>query len=156
MKYSDFYEARSIITQILQQDLLGPVKEDEIICGERPLEYYILGKLYPRNCGVRLEDRSPSEDVGEMDAESTISLANSFNPSSFGLSFSVNTGVDSFSVHVEAAKYILITAEEAAEKLDRAPSEMDTKIKYWKRAPLDFTDIEIRMSDLSDGKLQFE
>lgn len=28
--YSKFYDARNVITDILQQDLVGPVKDDEI------------------------------------------------------------------------------------------------------------------------------
>ena len=46
--YSKFYEARKIITDILRDDLIGPVKKDEIL-PELPTQYYIMGKLYPQN-----------------------------------------------------------------------------------------------------------
>ena len=45
--YSKFYEARSIITKILKDDLIGPVSGNEILT-ELPTQYYIMGKLYPQ------------------------------------------------------------------------------------------------------------
>ena len=43
MDYTKYYEARGKIVEIMGRDLLGPVSKDEIIFGDRPLEYYILG-----------------------------------------------------------------------------------------------------------------
>lgn len=37
--YSKFYDARNVITDILQQDLVGPVKNDEIL-SELPTQYF--------------------------------------------------------------------------------------------------------------------
>ena len=48
MDYSRYYEARELLEKIITKDLLGPVTENEILCDERPLDYYILGKLYPQ------------------------------------------------------------------------------------------------------------
>ena len=45
MGFTEYYDARNIITEIISKDLLGPVEENEVICGDRPLDYYILGKL---------------------------------------------------------------------------------------------------------------
>ena len=47
-RYSEFYEAREKILEIVAEDLLGPVTEDEVI-NEPPTSYYIMGKLYPRS-----------------------------------------------------------------------------------------------------------
>ena len=52
MDYRDYYEARDIVTEILKKDFLGPLSDDEIICDERPLDYYIVGKLYPQSSGA--------------------------------------------------------------------------------------------------------
>ena len=46
--YSKYYEARGIVTNILQKDFVGPVTEDEIL-PELPTQYYIMGKLYPQS-----------------------------------------------------------------------------------------------------------
>mgnify|MGYP007017361002 CR=1 FL=1 len=45
--YKEFYEARKEIIDIVKKDLIGPVYEDEILV-ERPTQYYVMGKLYPR------------------------------------------------------------------------------------------------------------
>lgn len=44
--YSKFYEARKVITKILRKDMIGPVDKDEVL-SEVPVQYYIMGKLYP-------------------------------------------------------------------------------------------------------------
>ena len=51
--YTNFYEARSIITGILHDDLVGPVSPEEVI-SELPTQYYIMGKLYPQCASGRL------------------------------------------------------------------------------------------------------
>jgi hypothetical protein len=45
--YEDYYKAREEIIDIVSMDLIGPVKEDEILV-EGPTQYYVMGKLYPR------------------------------------------------------------------------------------------------------------
>lgn len=85
MDYSRYYEARELLEKIITKDLLGPVTENEILCDERPLDYYILGKLYPQGSGYNEQVRSSSEDCGELDEEAGVSLSNSGNPSSFSL-----------------------------------------------------------------------
>ena len=46
--YSKYYEARTIISKILHDDLIGPVTSEEVI-PELPTQYYIMGKLYPQS-----------------------------------------------------------------------------------------------------------
>ena len=82
MKFDQYYSARNIIEDIVAKDWLGPVTDDEIICGERPLDYYILGKLYPRDSNAGDVLAMSSEDCGELDAEDGISLCDGKNPSS--------------------------------------------------------------------------
>ena len=48
MNYDKYYKARSIVTEILEKDLLGPLSEDEIIT-DYPVVYYITGKLSLEN-----------------------------------------------------------------------------------------------------------
>ena len=81
MGFSEYYEARSIITDIITKDLLGPVEKDEIICGDRPLDYYILGKLYPRDTDAEMMLEMSSDDCGDLDEENSISCG--FGPDDF-------------------------------------------------------------------------
>lgn len=50
--YLEFYEAREIISGILEKDFVGPVTKDECLT-EIPVQYYIMGKLYPRKILLR-------------------------------------------------------------------------------------------------------
>ena len=45
--YSKFYDARKVVSRILDQDFIGPVTKDECLA-ELPVQYYIMGKLYPQ------------------------------------------------------------------------------------------------------------
>ena len=45
--YSKYYEAREVVSRILEQDFIGPVTKDECLA-EVPVQYYIMGKLYPQ------------------------------------------------------------------------------------------------------------
>lgn len=105
MDYTDYYNARKLVVDIMKKDLLGPVQEDEVI-EELPLDYYILGKLYPQKSFTMSNISSTSEDIGNLDDEDIAGLDNGKNPSSFGLSISVNPGVHSIKIKVNWAKYI--------------------------------------------------
>ena len=41
MDFTKYYEAREKIIEIMGKDLLGPLAENEVIFGDRPLEYYV-------------------------------------------------------------------------------------------------------------------
>lgn len=152
MDYSNYYEAREKLVEIINKDLLGPLTENEIIFGDRPLEYYIVGKLYPIDSKADEMMQSSSEDCGELDDESGISLSNSKNPSSFGISFALKTRASSFVVKASAARYILITREEAQQELNFSEDEYKSVKKYWKRIPLKFPEVEVDVSSLIVGK----
>ena len=153
MDYSRYYEARELLEKIISKDLLGPVDEDEVLCGERPLDYYILGKLYPQGSGYNEQLRSDAEDCGELDEEVGVSLSNSSNPSSFGLSFSLNDGVPAFRVLTTAAEYILISEEEAQKKLNFEEGKYKSTSYYWKRSALEISPVDVNLADLTVGKV---
>ena len=151
MDYTKYYEARDIMGEIITKDLLGPVAEDEIICDERPLDYYILGKLYPQGSGYNDQVRSSSEDCGEIDDEIGVSLSNSGNLSSFGLSFAINANVNSFTISSQAAQYVLISEAEAREKLGFEEGKYKQSALFWKRTAIDLRDVEIVVDVLKKG-----
>lgn len=153
MDYYTYYEARDRIVEIIEKDLLGPVSEHEIICEDRPLDYYILGKLYPQESITDQTQRSSSEDCGELDEEGGISLSNSKNPSSFGLSFSINPGKKSFRVRSKAARYCQISEESAREELGFPSDKYKQGTHFWKREPVQIDDLIVSMDSVQVGKL---
>ena len=136
-EYKNYYEAREKVVEVMSADLLGPVKCDEILCDEWPLDYYILGKLYPQGFGVNETSKSSSEDCGELDDEVGVSLSNSRNPSSFGLSISLNKCAKHIFLNPEAAIYSMIDKEKAFTELGKLSESYREKVRFWKRSALD-------------------
>lgn len=152
MGYKEYYEARSIITEIISKDLLGPVEESEIICGDRPLDYYILGKLYPIDTEADVLLGMSSDDCGELDEENSISLCNGKNPSSFGVSVAVQEESTAFTVRGRAARYIKKDFSEVKEELGLEETDNNRKRDYWKREVLPVVEENIDVSTLQIGK----
>lgn len=111
--YDEFYKARDLITAILEKDLIGPVKEDEVL-DELPLQYYAAGMLFPAADGergsgeetsgeVNAPDNEDMEDINEV-AES-ISAENMGKASSAGITFAVSKACKSVSITAAYAFY---------------------------------------------------
>lgn len=112
--YSKFYEARDIITGILKDDLVGPVRPDEIL-PELPTQYYIMGKLYPQNESGEVIDlvRNPLLENAIDTYDASISLSNQKNPSSFGLTCTLKSGINNLVLSGAYAFYSPVLFEEA-------------------------------------------
>lgn len=169
-KYSKFYEAREILEDIIEKDLLGPVEDNEILC-EYPLACYILGKLYPQNSaisniktGTSKEDlielqedenqiRSSSEDCGEIDEEEGVTLSYSYNPSSFGLSFSITKNVKKIRIVPTAARYKRISEQEAQSEWGFEDGKF-SKNNFWKREPLCLESYTLDVTELVAGRVK--
>jgi hypothetical protein len=134
-KFNEYYNARNEITNIIKQDLLGPVTEDEKITGELPVNYYLVGKLYPQDV-IKYDNpeivQSMSEykenDMEKSDFAETfdeIALCNTSNPSSMGISFSVNNAIEKIKVIVSYAKYLPFEQEETEQSLDMSTEESE-------------------------------
>ena len=154
MDYTQYYQARDILEEIIVKDLLGPVTEDEIICDERPLDYYILGKLYPQGSSTQSQVYSSSEDCGDLEEEAGVTLSESRNPSSFGLSFSLTEKVKTIKICPEAAHYELITEEEARRILGFEKGKYKRNSNFWKRVPINFNCIPLDVTELTVGKVK--
>lgn len=152
MDYIKFYEARDIVTEILRKDFLGPVKEDEIICDERPLDYYIIGKLYPQEDEIEVIGDFSADDCGNMDEEDAISLCNGKNPSSCGISFALNKTTESYNVQISAAKYIILDREDANKILEFKDEDYKKSATFWKRVQLEDFNKKILVKDLVPRK----
>ena len=125
MDYSKYYEARDIVKTIISKDLLGPLSEDEII-NDYPVSYYVVGKLYPQNCGITV-DRSSSEDIGNTEEEQTVALDEGRVPASMGISFALRKGSTEFSI---SAKAVLYKNMEELDKVTKKPLWKET-LQRW-------------------------
>lgn len=123
MDYGKYYEAREIMQEILNKDLLGPLSEDEII-KEYPIMYYIVGKLYPKDCRFTME-RSTSEDVGDTEEENIVGLDDGKAPASMGISFALEADAKEIFLSAKAALYV-----------DKEEIDKDTKKTIWERRPV--------------------
>ena len=139
MNLEKYYEARNIVKEILEKDLLGPLTEDEII-SEYPVVYYVTGKLYPQDCRFEVEHVS-SEDAGDTNDEQEVSLSSGVVPSSMGISFSVSSKASSVYVSASAAIY---NPEDNVEP--------ETKRVLWKRHKVELQNQEINIRELQIQK----
>ena len=152
MGFTEYYDARNIITEIISKDLLGPVEENEVICGDRPLDYYILGKLYPIDTQADILLGMSSEDCGDLDEENTISLCKGKNPSSFGVSVAIKKEKNFFCVRGRAARYEKKDFSEIKEELALEETEKNLKQDYWKREVLPYIEENVNVDELEIGK----
>ena len=142
-KYTEFYEAREKILQIVAEDLLGPVEPDEVL-NEAPTSYYIVGKLYPKS-----EKDSGSDDIttgaelDTIDADASLASANIKNPRAMGITYTVKSAVESVQVHVSYAFYEPYSLSDAYEKgisverynalIDHTDEKERSRLFFWKR-----------------------
>lgn len=135
--YSKFYDARNVITDILQQDLVGPVKDDEIL-SELPTQYYIMGKLYPQNNMADPVDtaRNPLLENETDLYDASVSLSNQRNPSSLGVTCTLKEGVRSIVLSGQYAFYVPVSFESAASAGISTERWKDSDVHpetFWKR-----------------------
>jgi hypothetical protein len=154
MDYTEYYNARSKIIEIMEKDLLGPLSENEIICDERPLDYYLVGKLYPQQSDADDLSKMSSDDCGNLEEEDIISLCNGYNPSSFGVSFSLNKGIDSFIITGNVSQYIKIEREIAQNSLKFDDKTYKKSAHFWQRKPIPIPEILININDLRKGDIK--
>ena len=112
--YSKYYEARGIVTNILQKDFVGPVTEDEIL-PELPTQYYIMGKLYPQSQEGDIFDlvRNPFLENEIETYDVSISLSNQKNPSSLGITCALKKGILELNISGSYAFYLPVSYEES-------------------------------------------
>lgn len=141
-KFEEFYQAQSVVEDIIRRDLIGPVEENEIL-EELPSQYYIMGKLYPQRQNQELEEET-SEKV-DKDTEAGEALSpkpeNNFNQSSMGITFVLKPDIEEVQVRIQYSQYAPII-------------EADTKGKdiiQWQRCP--YQSIEcINTAELAKGQ----
>ena len=147
-KYTEYYEARNKIVEIVSEDLLGPVTEDEVI-KEVPTSYYIMGKLYPDTREyVESDDLGTSADLELLDMENALASTNVYCPRSMGITYSVLPEIDYIRVRIKFAVYKSYSLEEAEKEnidisrystdIEEADDNKKGRLLFWKRDKKEF------------------
>ena len=163
--YSKFYEAREVISRILEQDFIGPVAKDECLA-ELPVQYYIMGKLYPQKDTVEALDlaRNPLLENEIETYDASISLSNQNNPSSMGITVTLKSGTGEIFVSGSYAFYEAISFEDAKdfgidisrwEHLEKKPKEIWKRCEYSYAERITFTGERVEYADLPN-RLQLQ
>lgn len=156
--YSEFYKAREIISHILETDLIGAVEDYEIL-SELPTQYYVMGKLYPKNnlADEIDEAQNPLLADGNDNYDASISLSNQFNPSSMAITLILKSNVDAISISGSYAFY-KPTEKEKGKKIlwYRQPHEFSKKFSFSDDSNIELTDgLQVQVythAIMDDGK----
>lgn len=153
--YSKFYEAREIISDILEKDFVGPVTKDECLT-EIPVQYYIMGKLYPQKNTVKELDLARNSllenEIETYDA--SISLSNQNNPSSMGITIVLKADVNEICISGSYAFYKPIALEDAPnhkERLNKKSKEIWQRKEFSYAEKIVFTEKRVMYADLPNG-----
>ncbi len=164
--FTDYYQARDIIDEILLKDLVGPVDRDEVVA-ELPLNYYIMGKLYPQTDDIyAITDQKPGDcekselvldsEINEYDE--SISLSNVRNPSAMGITCAVKNGIDKINILVSYAFYLPIPFQTAASlgiDVSKWSSSKKPPKELWQRQQYNF-DKEVTLSEQEITTIELE
>lgn len=125
----DTTELRASLLDALRTDLIGPHTPDERLT-DRPTVQYLTGILYPSGVEIdAAEDEGlgvgGSDEEGENGNE-VITVSQTMNPSSLGLSFAVQESVSQLVVQVSYGLYLEQTETD----------EKGTSGKRWQRKPV--------------------
>lgn len=156
--YTDFYEARNLISEILEKDLVGPVTENEWLA-TRPSYYYISGKLYAQKENISAEETETTLQIADNDlieADPALPLSGQLQPASMALTFCVSAETHTLEVLGSYARYLERPAEDVPfEYKHLLPVDINkaAKHKYWERVPKQFR-FEVPVPD--KGMTQFD
>jgi hypothetical protein len=103
--------ARSDLLQALHDELLGPAggEDEELTARERPVLRYLVGRLAPARTVVHAEEDEGASDAGADDDAADTGYASpitmAMNPSSIGVSFLTEPGIDDLKVTARWGRY---------------------------------------------------
>jgi hypothetical protein len=152
-KYKGFYEARNIIKDLTQKDLVGPVLDDEVLV-EWPAQYYAMGKLYPLSEEQEIIDMSRSTAI-ESDLETydaSLASTNMRNPSSMGITCTLKKDVSRINVKLDFGTYRSLDKKGIEdEKIDveRWKEDIKDDTVFWVREGHSFT-VELKLDSLQE------
>jgi len=120
-KLDPWYEARALMRQALEDDLMGSGKDSEI--DEAPLDRFIVGVLHPQNAGDLSAEEDKPESAGSVAVDAVfdpaVALSRVQYPSSLGLTFAVVPSETSvIHVSIEASRYVQLNTAENGDRTD--------------------------------------
>ncbi len=150
-KYTKYYDARKRITEIVKEDIIGPVFDNEVI-NETPTSYYIMGKLYPLTKeDMGGDDVGTSADLELLDIDNALSTTNVRDPRSMGITCTLLPYVERIKLNIQFAVYKPYSYREAIEKeipIERYQGEIEKlddkrrlRLVFWKREQCSFSEI---------------
>jgi len=152
-RFEEYYKARNVIKEIVEKDLFGPVLDDEVII-ELPMQYYAIGKLYPKTHEQDILDmaRGTGVDNGLDSYDSSLASTNMRNPSSMGITCTLKKGVTKINVTVKFGMYEPLNAMEIKERginISRWELDVNEKTTYWVRKAFDF-EVNLELNNLQE------
>lgn len=153
-----YSEVRQMVIEMIRKDLLGPLKEDEVL-NENPQYAYVVGMLAPQDSknGVGEEEDDLKLDAeladlddaeytsGEDDDNEPINSIHFDSPSSMGISFYVESSIPEFCIDVSWGDYI----QSETTKLTKNGKEVSAY--QYTRKPMQET-VEIRLAEIDKSK----
>lgn len=117
--YEKFYNNIDKIENCLRKDLIGPIEENEIICDEDPLSYYVVGILWPKKTRNTQETLiKDTVNLNEQELEDyvntpneSINSTNQFKPSAMAISLMIDEKIKKLDISFSFAKYIHTTIQ---------------------------------------------
>lgn len=136
-KYDEFYKARNIVKGIIKKDLFGPVMDDEILI-ELPMQYYAMGKLYPKSQEQDILDMSRGTGAeSELESyDASLASTNMRDPSSMGITCTLKPSVKKINIEVDFAMYESMNKTEVDEQgknVDRWKADINDETIFWSR-----------------------
>ncbi|WP_296956357.1 helicase-related protein [uncultured Dialister sp.] len=141
---NQYYEARKKIIGILRKDFIGPIEEKEIL-HEYPGQYYLMGKLYPKDEGgfqAEKDDESLNEPVEESNVEDTdtvLPLTNTTKPAAAGITFALSSKTKHIKCHITWGHYLRSSDDSINDS-----SENKKPVHSWQRIP-ESTDVDFEI-----------
>lgn len=121
------YQFRTALVDALQKDLIGPATGADELIGEKPLDRYVMGVLWPLDAptteSTDIEDETSNAGASELGSYEDTPVAQSRMryPSSAGLTFSVDPAKSSVvQLKVSAGRYVPAGQSAPEEKRTRA------------------------------------
>lgn len=155
-KYDDYYKARNIIKDIIKKDLYGPVLDDEVII-ELPMQYYAMGKLYPKSQEQEILDMSRGTGAeSEMESyDASLASTNMRDPSSMGITCTLKADVSQISIAVDFAMYEpmnMVEIEEQKKNIERWKDDVNEETIFWARKFFTFN-LEMEAKEIQEIEL---
>lgn len=158
---------RNTLLQRLQQDLIGPFEEHEVL-NDRPSDVYLTGILWPSSTRMGAEDDerlsvagisgNNADSPGDSGEQEEVSSSNIIRPCTAGISFAVSfNGQDPvLKVRISFAMYEKSCGEEEERGTCGADGSREYRKPAWQRRPVLIEIPDLNIGPSSPGSVDLE